>query len=141
MVDGLVDYLEQFNINVFGPNKIASQLEGSKIFTKQICEKFNIPTAKFGIFKNKNDAKYFLKNTNYPTVIKAYNLACGKGVYICGNEKESNIAINEIFDGKLGEAKNLLIEEFLEGEEMSYFIISYGLNFKSFETAQDQKEF
>ncbi len=139
LVDGLVDYLEQFNINVFGPNKIASQLEGSKIFTKQICEKFNIPTSKFGIFKNKNDARHFLKNTNYPTVIKADNLASGKGVYICGNEKESNIAINEIFDGKFGEAKNLLIEEFLEGEEMSYFIISDGLNFKSFETAQDHK--
>jgi len=139
LVDGLVDYLEQFNINVFGPNKIASQLEGSKIFTKQICEKFNIPTAKFGIFQNKNDAKHFLKNTNYPTVIKADNLASGKGVYICGNEKESNIAINEIFDGKFGKAKNLLIEEFLEGEEMSYFIISDGLNFKSFETAQDHK--
>ena len=139
LVDGLVDYLEQFNINVFGPNKIASQLEGSKIFTKQICEKFNIPTAKFGIFQNKSDAKHFLKNTNYPTVIKADNLASGKGVYICGNEKESNIAINEIFDGKFGEAKNLLIEEFLEGEEMSYFIISDGLNFKSFETAQDHK--
>ena len=139
LVDGLVDYLEQFNINVFGPNKIASQLEGSKIFTKQICEKFNIPTAKFGIFQNKNDAKHFLKNTNYPTVIKADNLASGKGVYICVNEKESNIAIDEIFDGKFGEAKNLLIEEFLEGEEMSYFIISDGLNFKSFETAQDHK--
>ena len=139
LVDGLVDYLEQFNINVFGPNKIASQLEGSKIFTKQICEKYNIPTAKFGIFQNKNDAKHFLKNTNYPTVIKADNLASGKGVYICDNEKESNIAINEIFDGKFGEAKNLLIEEFLEGEEMSYFIISDGLNFKSFETAQDHK--
>ena len=139
LVDGLVDYLEQFNINVFGPNKIASQLEGSKIFTKQICEKFNIPTAKFGIFQNKNDAKHFLKKTNYPTVIKADNLASGKGVYICSNEKESNIAINEIFDGKFGEAKNLLIEEFLEGEEMSYFIISDGLNFKSFETAQDHK--
>ena len=139
LVDGLVDYLEQFNINVFGPNKIASQLEGSKIFTKQICEKFNIPTAKFGIFQNKNDAKQFLKNTNYPTVIKADNLASGKGVYICGNEKESNIAINEIFDGKFGDATNLLIEEFLEGEEMSFFIISDGLNFKSFETAQDHK--
>ena len=139
LVDGLVDYLEQFNINVFGPNKIASQLEGSKIFTKQICEKFNIPTAKFGIFQNKNDAKHFLKNTNYPTVIKADNLASGKGVYICGNEKESNVAVDEIFDGKFGEAENLLIEEFLEGEEMSYFIISDGLNFKSFETAQDHK--
>ena len=139
LVDGIVDYLEKFNINVFGPNKIASQLEGSKIFTKKLCKKFNIPTAKFGIFQNKKDAKYFLKKTNYPTVIKADNLASGKGVYICNDEKESLIAINEIFDGKFGKAKNLLIEEFLEGEEMSFFIISDGLTFKSFETAQDHK--
>jgi len=139
LVKGLVDYLEQFDINVFGPNKIASQLEGSKIFTKQLCEKFNIPTPKFGIFHNKDDGKEFLKNTTYPKVIKADNLASGKGVYICGNERESNVAIDEIFDGKFGKAKNLLIEEFLEGEEMSYFIISDGLNFKSFETAQDHK--
>jgi phosphoribosylamine---glycine ligase len=139
LVDGIVDYLEKFNINVFGPNKIASQLEGSKIFTKQLCEKFNIPTAKFGIFQSKKGAKHFLKNTNYPIVIKADNLASGKGVYICNDEKQSNFAIDEIFDGKFGEAKNLLIEEFLEGEEMSYFIISDGLNFKSFETAQDHK--
>ena len=61
MVDGLVDYLEKFKIKVFGPNKIASQLEGSKIFTKKLCKKFNIPTAKFGIFENKNEAKKFLK--------------------------------------------------------------------------------
>ena len=139
LVDGVVDYLEQHNIKVFGPSKIASQLEGSKIFTKELCKKFNIPTAKFGIFQNKKDAKHFLKNTNYPTVIKADNLASGKGVYICSNENQALFAIDEIFDGKFGEAKNLLIEEFLEGEEMSYFIISDGLNFKSFETAQDHK--
>ena len=139
LVDGIVDYLEQFNISVFGPNKIASQLEGSKIFTKQLCQKFNIPTAKFGIFKNKDEAKQFLEKIYYPTVIKADNLASGKGVYICNNENEAQVAINEIFDGQFGEAKNLLIEEFLEGEEMSYFIISDGLNFKNFGTAQDHK--
>ena len=139
LVDGIVDYLEKFNIKTFGPNKIASQLEGSKIFTKKLCEKFNIPTAKFGIFYNKLDAKKFIKNINFPTVIKADNLASGKGVYICKNIQETNVAINEIFDGKFGEAKNLLIEEFLDGEEMSYFIISDGKNIKSFETAQDHK--
>ena len=139
LVDGIVDYLEQFNIKVFGPNKIASQLEGSKIFTKKLCEKFNIPTAKFGIFQNKIDAKKFLKNSNFPTVIKADNLASGKGVYICNNLKDSNIAIEEIFNGKFGTAKNLLIEEFLEGEEMSFFIISDGKNIKNFGTAQDHK--
>ena len=139
LVDGLVDYLDQFNIDVFGPNKIASQLEGSKIFTKKLCQKFNIPTAKFGIFQNKQNAKKFLENTKYPTVIKADNLASGKGVYICNDNQDAHTAIDEIFDGKFGEAKNLLIEEFLKGEEMSYFIISDGVNFKNFGTAQDHK--
>ncbi|MDC3165905.1 phosphoribosylamine--glycine ligase [Candidatus Pelagibacter sp.] len=139
LVEGLVDYLEKFKIKVFGPNKIASQLEGSKIFTKQICEKYKIPTANFGIFKNKNDSKKFLKSTNYPTVIKADNLASGKGVYICKNENEAIIAIEEIFNGKFGEAKNLLIEEFLKGEEMSFFTIHDGKVFKTFDTAQDHK--
>ncbi len=139
LVDGLVDYLEKFNIKVFGPNKLASQLEGSKIFTKQICKKFNIPTAKFGIFQTPEEAKLFLKKTKYPIVIKADNLASGKGVYISKNELEAYIAVEEIFNGKFGKADNLLIEEFLDGEEMSFFTIHDGKNFKIFETAQDHK--
>ena len=139
LVNGIVDYLEKFNIKVFGPNKIASQLEGSKIFTKKLCQEYNIPTANFGIFENIIDAKKFLENSNYPNVIKADNLAAGKGVYICNSKKESFMAVEEIFDGKFGEAKNVLIEEFLDGEEMSYFIISDGTTIKSFETAQDHK--
>ena len=139
LVDGIVDYLEKFKIKVFGPNKLASQLEGSKIFTKKICEKFNIPTAKFGIFKNKNDAKKFLDQNNFPTVIKADNLASGKGVYICNTRSEAEIAIDEIFNGKFGYADELLIEEFLNGEEMSYFTVHDGKCFKSFNTAQDHK--
>ena len=140
LVDGIVNYLEKFNIKVFGPNKEASQLEGSKIFTKKICEEYNIPTAKFGIFTNIDDAKKFLTNSNFPTVIKADNLASGKGVYICNNLHDSEIAINEIFNGKFGKADNVLIEEFLEGEEMSYFIISDGKTIKNFGTAQDHKK-
>ena len=139
LVDGIVNYLEKFNIKVFGPNKEASQLEGSKIFTKKLCEEYNIPTAKFGIFTNIGDAKKFLTNSNFPTVIKADNLASGKGVYICNNLHDSEIAINEIFNGKFGKADNVLIEEFLEGEEMSYFIISDGKTIKNFGTAQDHK--
>ena len=139
LVDGIVDYLEKFNIKVFGPNSNAAKLEGSKIFTKQICEKFNIPTAKFGIFININDAEEFAKNSKYPLVIKADNLASGKGVYICNNFIDSKLAINEIFEGKFGNAKNLLIEEFLDGEEMSYFVISDGKNLKFFQIAQDHK--
>jgi len=139
LVDGLVDFLEKHKIKVFGPNKIASQLEGSKIFTKKLCEKYNIPTAKFGIFNNKDEANIFIRQNNYPLVIKADGLASGKGVYICANVDDAQFAVKEIFNGKFGEAKNLLIEEFLEGEEMSYFIISDGKTIKSFETAQDHK--
>ncbi len=139
LVDGIVDYLEKFNIKVFGPNKIASQLEGSKIFTKKLCEKYNIPTAKFGIFSNSKTALSFLKNCNFPIVIKADGLAAGKGVYISENYIEASKAVKEIFDGKFGEAENLLIEEFLSGEEMSFFIISDGQNYKMFGTAQDHK--
>mgnify|MGYP001173015566 CR=1 FL=1 len=139
LVDGIVDYLESYNIKVFGPNKIASQLEGSKIFTKKICEKYKIPTAKFGIFKNSNDAKKFLSDSNFPLVIKADGLAAGKGVYICDNLKQSTVAVKEIFNGKFGEAKEILIEEFLKGEEMSFFVISDGKTFKTFGTAQDHK--
>ena len=139
LVDGLVDYLKEYNINVFGPNKIASQLEGSKIFTKQLCKKFNIPTANFGIFQNVKDAKQFLKETMFPIVIKADNLASGKGVYICDEINEAVTAVEEIFRGKFGKAENLLIEEFLKGEEMSFFIISDGINYKIFGTAQDHK--
>ena len=139
LVDGLVDYLEEYNIKVFGPNKVASQLEGSKIFTKQLCQKFNIPTAKFGIFNNKNKSKKFVEKSIFPIVIKADNLASGKGVYICNNLVEANTAIDEIFNGKFGYADKLLIEEFLDGEEMSFFTIHDGNNFKNFGTAQDHK--
>ena len=139
LVDGLVDYLEKFKIKTFGPNKIASQLEGSKIFTKKLCEKYNIPTAKFGIFQNKQDAIDYLNNSNFPIVIKADNLASGKGVYICENKKDGHIAVDEIFNGKFGKAENILIEEFLDGEEMSFFTIHDGKIFKNFDTAQDHK--
>ena len=139
LVDGIVDFLEMNNIKVFGPNKLASQLEGSKIFTKNLCKKHNIPTAKFGIFQNINDAVKFIKKTNYPLVIKADGLASGKGVYICENCEDGETAIKEIFEGKFGKAKNLLVEEFLKGEEMSYFIITDGKTIKKFGTAQDHK--
>ncbi|MDB2527398.1 phosphoribosylamine--glycine ligase [Candidatus Pelagibacter bacterium] len=139
LVDGIVDFLEENNIKVFGPNKIASQLEGSKIFTKNLCKKYNIPTAKFGIFENLHDAEIFTNKTKYPLVIKADGLASGKGVFICDNTNEAKNAIKEVFDGKFGKAKNILIEEFLKGEEMSFFVITDGKTIKNFETAQDHK--
>ena len=139
LVEGIVDFFENNNIPIFGPNKLASQLEGSKIFTKKICDKYKIPTAKFGIFENINKAKLFLNNTKFPMVVKADGLAAGKGVYICEDKKNAENAIQEIFNGKFGEAKKVLLEEFLIGEEMSYFVVSDGKNIKKFETAQDHK--
>ncbi len=139
LVDGIVDYLKDTDIHIFGPNKVASQLEGSKIFTKKLCKKYNIPTAKFKIFNNLIDTKKFLIDTTFPLVIKADGLASGKGVYICKDYSEGIKASEEIFNGKFGVAKNILIEEFLDGEEMSYFIISDGEYFNFFGTAQDHK--
>ena len=139
LVDGLVDYLQKFEIKVFGPNKLASQLEGSKIFTKKICEKYNIPSAKFGVFHNIDDANNFLKKSSHPIVIKADNLASGKGVYICDSVEESSKAVKEVFEGKFGKTNKVLIEEFLKGEEMSFFIISDGISIQNFGTAQDHK--
>ena len=139
LVNGIVDYLENNNIKVFGPKKISSQLEGSKTFTKNICKKYNIPTANFGIFEKKENTLNFLKNSKFPIVIKADGLAAGKGVYISKNFSEATGAVNEIFDGKFGKAEKILVEEFLNGEEMSFFIICDGKNFKLFKTAQDHK--
>jgi len=139
LVNGIVDFLEKEKIKVFGPKKIPSQLEGSKIFTKKICKKYNIPTANFGIFENIEDTIKFLKSSNFPIVVKADGLASGKGVYICENSHEANESVKEIFGGKFGEAKNVLIEEFLKGDEMSFFVICDGKNFQKFQTAQDHK--
>ena len=139
LVEGIVDFLENNNISVFGPNKLASKLEGSKIFTKNLCQKYNIPTAKFGVFESQEKALNFLNQCKFPLVIKADCLAAGKGVYICEKKNQGEQAIKEIFDGKFGEANDLLIEEFLEGEEMSFFVISDGANIKKFGTAQDHK--
>ena len=139
LVDGIVDFLEKHKIKVFGPNQFSSRLEGSKIFTKKICKEYKIPTAKFGIYEDTITSLDFLKKCDYPVVIKADGLAAGKGVYICETIKQSKNAIDEIFAGKFGNASQVLIEEFLQGEEMSFFIISDGKNFKKFGTAQDHK--
>ncbi len=139
LVEGMVDFLIKKKIKVFGPNKTVAQLEGSKIFTKKICEKYNIPTAKFKICKTKEEALEYLSSSTFPLVVKADVLAAGKGVYICKEINNAKNAVTEIFNGKFGKTEQLLIEEFLEGDEMSFFIISDGINYKNFNTAQDHK--
>ncbi len=139
LVNGIVDYLSKNQIKVFGPDKFCSKLEGSKIFTKKICQLKKIPTANFKIFNDKVSSFTYLKKKNYPLVVKADGLAAGKGVYICENFLDAKKAIIEIFDGKFGEAKEVLVEDFLSGEEMSFFILYDNKSFKIFNTAQDHK--
>ena len=139
LVEGVVDFLTNKGIKVFGPKKVSAQLEGSKIFTKKICEKYEIPTAQFGVFDSIEAANKYLEKASKPIVIKADGLAAGKGVYICEDTESAKNAVVEIFNGKFGKAEQVLVEEFLQGEEMSYFVISDGKTFKKFNTAQDHK--
>src|SRR5210317_197521 len=139
LTKGIVDFLQTNNINVFGPNKYAAKLEGSKAFMKNICKKFKIPTAAFKICKNKTDVKKFLINNKLPIVVKADGLAGGKGVVICKRYKEVEKFSNEIFKGKFKSSKKLVLEEFLSGEEASYFLIVDKKSFAFFGSAQDHK--
>ena len=139
LVDGIVEYFENTKIKIFGPDKISSQLEGSKTFTKKLCKKYKIPTSNFEIFNEEELALNYLSSIQYPIVVKADGLAAGKGVYICKNQDDAKTAVKEIFGGRFGKADCVLIEEFLIGEEMSYFIISDGETHKFFQTAQDHK--
>ena len=95
LVDGIVDYLEKNNIKTFGPSKLASKLEGSKIFTKELCDKYNIPTAKFGIFKNINDANNFVEKCHLPIVVKADGLASGKGFIFVIKEMKQKLQLKK----------------------------------------------
>ena len=139
LVKGIVDFLRKHKIKVFGPNKYAAKLEGSKAFMKIICAKNKIPTAKFKICKKNSQIISFLNKCNLPIVVKADGLAAGKGVSICKSKKQVIKTSNEIFKGKFKSSKKVVLEEFLDGEEASYFVIVDKNNFKFFGTAQDHK--
>ncbi|MDC1096017.1 phosphoribosylamine--glycine ligase [Pelagibacteraceae bacterium] len=139
LVKGIVDFLERNKIKVFGPNKYASQLEGSKSFMKKLCKENNIPTAYFKICRNFKDVKNFIKKNKLPIVVKADGIAAGKGVSICKSYSQVQKISNEIFKGKFKSSKNLVLEEFLTGEEVSYFTVVDKNNFLFFGTAQDHK--
>ena len=140
LVNGIIDELNKVNIKAFGPSKEASKLEGSKQFTKDICKLANIPTAQSEFFSNKEDAVNYIKKNKLPVVIKADGLAAGKGVVIAQNEDEAITAIENSFDGLFGEAgKTVLIEEYLEGVEASFFALCDGINAIPLANAQDHK--
>ena len=140
LVNGIVNFLKKNKIKVFGPEKYASKLEGSKAFMKNLCLKNKIPTAKFKICEKKSQVANFLKYCELPVVVKADGLAAGKGVTICKTKKSVFAISAEIFKGKFKSSKKLILEEFLNGEEASYFLIVDKNNFKFFGSAQDHKK-
>ena len=139
LVKGLANFLSKRKIKVFGPNKFAAKLEGSKAFMKKLCEANKIPTAKFKICSKKTQVLEFLKISNLPLVVKADGLAAGKGVSICKTRMQVIKSSNEIFDGKFKSSTKVVLEEFLKGEEASYFLIVDKNSFKFFGSAQDHK--
>ena len=139
LVDGIVDYLSKKQVRVFGPDKFTSQLESSKAFMKNLCKKNNIPTANFGVFNNFDNAYRFIKKNGTPIVVKADGLAGGKGVSVCNSTEEAVKNTKEILDGKFKSSHQVVLEKFLEGEELSYFVIIDKSSYLSFGSAQDHK--
>ncbi|TWG63079.1 phosphoribosylamine--glycine ligase [Aminobacter sp. J44] len=140
LVAGLADELEAAGIRVFGPSKAAAQLEGSKGFTKDLCARYGIPTAAYGRFNNAPKAKAYARQVGAPIVIKADGLAAGKGVTVAMTLDEALDAIDACFEGAFGAAgAEVVVEEFLEGEEASFFCICDGTTALPFGSAQDHK--
>ncbi|WP_417457919.1 phosphoribosylamine--glycine ligase [Kordiimonas sp.] len=140
LVAGLVDDLTAEGILAFGPTKGGAQLEGSKGFTKDICAKYGIPTAAYGRFDSAEAAKAYVSEQGAPIVVKADGLAAGKGVIIAQTVAEAHSAIDDMFAGSFGDAgAEVVVEEFMTGEEASFFALSDGQNTLALATAQDHK--
>ncbi len=142
LVDGIVDMFEEGGLKIFGPNKAAAQLEGSKAFSKNLMKKYNIPTAAYETFTAKEEALDYLKQyKNFPVVLKTSGLAAGKGVLICTNFDEAVAGLNLIMEEKAfgGAGNEIVIEEFLEGEEVTIFALVDGKNYKLLSPSQDHK--
>jgi len=140
LVEGLADKFEAAGIKCLGPSGKAAVLEGSKGFVKDLCEDFGIPTARYRRFQDPDRAKFFAETLGYPVVIKADGLAAGKGVIIAENKAEADQAIDGMFDGAFGEAGHeIVVEEFLDGEEASFFALTDGQHVLPLAGAQDHK--
>ena len=142
LVLGLIDLFEKNNLLCLGPNKLAAQMEGSKIFMKDVLKRGNIPTATYEVFTNPESAREFLETCNIPIVLKADGLAGGKGVIIACSRDEALEALNSLMvEQKLGSAgDNLVIEEFLKGEEASFIVLCDGESVIPLASSQDHKQ-
>lgn len=137
---GVADALREADILVFGPSQAAAQLEASKSFTKEVCDACGAPTAAWARFNQASPARDYIRAQGAPIVVKADGLAAGKGVTVAMTEAEAIEAIDRIFAGEFGEAgAEVVIEEFMEGEEASFFILSDGVDCLAIGTAQDHK--
>ncbi len=138
---GLVDEFETHGLRVFGPNRQAAQLEASKAFAKEIMRKQGVPTASFAVFTDPDEAQRYVSEVGAPVVVKADGLAAGKGVFICSTVKEAHEAIDEIMRARLfGDAGDrVVVEEFLEGEEVSFLAFVDGTTVLPLASAQDHK--
>ena len=140
LVEGLADALRAIEIPVFGPGKAAAQLEGSKAFTKELCAEHNIPTAAFQRFNDREAALAYVRKKGAPLVVKADGLATGKGVFMAETLEEAENGVNACFDGLFGQAgANVVIEEWLRGEEASFFVLCDGVNAVPLASSQDHK--
>lgn len=141
LVLGITDAFRKEKLKIFGPSKKSAQIEGSKIFAKQLMKKYKIPTAEFNAFDNFKDLENYLQKIKYPIVIKADGLCMGKGVAVCKNKKEAEKFLKELMiDKTFGEsAKKIIIEECLYGQEVSFMVITDGKDFLSFSSSQDHK--
>ena len=140
LVGGLVDRLEQEGILAFGPNRRAAILEGSKVFTKSLCRKHNIPTAAYGVFQDIDEARAYIQDRGAPIVVKADGLAAGKGAIVCETTEEALSAAENVLGGQFGDAgKEIVVEQFMVGEEASFFALCDGRNALPLATAQDHK--
>ena len=140
LVDGVSDQLREAGFAVFGCSQAAAQLEGSKGFTKDLCRKYDIPTAAYGRFDSAAPAEAYIREQGAPIVVKADGLAAGKGVTVAQTVEEAIAAVQEVFGGKFGAAgSSVVVEEFLEGEEASFFALSDGQSVRPFGAAQDHK--
>ena len=141
LVVGLADVLNKAGIPVFGPSKVAAQLEGSKVFAKDLMKKYNIPTAAYGVFHKVDEAKEFIGQTGAPIVVKADGLAAGKGVVVAMTVEEANAAVEDMLSGnRFGDAgSTVVIEEFMEGEEASLLAFVDGKTVVPMIASQDHK--
>ena len=141
LVAGLADVLNKAGIPVFGPSKTAAQLEGSKVFAKDLMKKYNIPTAAYGVFHKVDEAKTFIAQTGAPIVVKADGLAAGKGVVVAMTVDEANAAVEDMLSGnRFGDAgSTVVIEEFMEGEEASLLAFVDGKTVVPMIASQDHK--